>query len=135
MKTVKVRDLKIDDKVDMENVHPDYKDPLAEFEYGIVDTIEQETPDCFVIHFANMTSIALPPEQELQVDDATPETRKGIAQFQVESKQAAIAAATQLIERSAWYEVEPRPFDWYCFSIKAGEGHEIIFKTVERGIK
>ncbi len=50
------------------------------------------------------------------------------ATYQVESKQAAIAAATQLLERSAWFEVEPRPFDWYSFTVKAGEGHEIVFQ-------
>ncbi len=51
------------------------------------------------------------------------------ATYQVESKQAAIATAQQLIERSAWFAVEPRPFDWYSFSIKPGEGHEVFFQS------
>jgi hypothetical protein len=59
-------------------------------------------------------------------------TMQGIATWQVEGTPAALEAATKLIERSAWFTVEPRPFDWYHFSVKAGEGHEIVFNTIKR---
>lgn len=52
---------------------------------------------------------------------------KGIATFEVEGEQAACEAAVKMIERSAWFAVEPRPFDIYSFSVKTGEGHKSIF--------
>lgn len=62
----KVRDLKEGDLVDMEHLPGiDYHDQLAEFEYGVVDTVEQETPDCFVVHFTNLTSCGFPPDYEV----------------------------------------------------------------------
>jgi len=51
--------------------------------------------------------------------------------WQVEGTRAATEAATKLIERSAWFQVEPRPFDWYSFSVKAGEGLEKIFNSLK----
>lgn len=53
--------------------------------------------------------------------------RPGLATWQVEGEEAATAAAAKLIARSAWFEVEPRPCNWFAFSVKAGEGHEIVF--------
>ena len=58
---------------------------------------------------------------------------QGTATWQVEGQPAAVEAATKLIGRSAWFTVEPRPFDWYHFSVKAGEGHEIAFNTTRSG--
>jgi hypothetical protein len=55
----------------------------------------------------------------------------GLATWQVEGTRNATEAATKLLERSAWFQVEPRPFDWYHFSVKAGEGHEVVFNTMK----
>ena len=55
---------------------------------------------------------------------------EGIATWQVEGQQAATEAAGKLITRSAWFAVEPRPFDWYLFSVKSGEGHETVFNEL-----
>jgi hypothetical protein len=55
---------------------------------------------------------------------------KGIATWQVESEQTAVQVAGALIRRSAWFAVEPRPFNWYCFSVKVGEGHDVVFNTL-----
>lgn len=54
-----------------------------------------------------------------------------LATWQVEGTRAAMEAAQMLIERSAWFQVEPRPFDWFHFSVKAGEGHEVVFNTIK----
>lgn len=59
-------------------------------------------------------------------------TLDGVASWQVEGTPAALEAARKLVERSAWFAVEPRPFDWYHFSVKASEGHEIVFNTIKR---
>ena len=65
----KAGQLKIGDKVDLDfsKLPFPYNDPLKEFEYGIVDSIEPETDDCIVVHFENMTSIAVSPEITLVV--------------------------------------------------------------------
>jgi hypothetical protein len=57
---------------------------------------------------------------------------QGTATWLVESKQGMRDAANGLIERSAWFEVEPRPFDWYAVSVKAGGGHEEGFLSIKR---
>ncbi len=69
-------DLQTDDLVDMEaTVFPfEYTDPLAEFEFGRVDETEPETPTCLVIHFVNMTSVAVDPEMLVKVK--TPAKRR-----------------------------------------------------------
>jgi len=48
-------------------------------------------------------------------------------EFHVRGQAATLSIARKLIERSAWFAVEPQPDDWYCFSIKPGEGLERIF--------
>lgn len=64
----KVRDLKPGDKVDLDCSLPfEYDEPLKEFEYGIVDEVTPETPNCFVIVFENLTAIALGPDYQLMV--------------------------------------------------------------------
>jgi hypothetical protein len=70
---VKARDLREDDLVDMIEsnvIHPfpfNYTDELAEYEYGNVDEIEWEGDNCVVISFANLTAVAVSPEQELVI--------------------------------------------------------------------
>ena len=60
------------------------------------------------------------------------DTMQGKATWQMEGTRAATEAAGKLIARSAWFAVEPRPFDWYHFTVKAGEGHEVVFNTIKR---
>lgn len=66
---IKVRDLKYGDLVDLQGTLPcEYNDPLKEFELGKVDEVMEETDDCFVVAFENMTAVALPPDYELSVE-------------------------------------------------------------------
>jgi hypothetical protein len=67
---VKVRDLKQGDLVDMEkSIFPfDYPDSLAAFEYGKVQEIQEETPDCFLLVFENLPSVAISPKHNVWVE-------------------------------------------------------------------
>ena len=69
---VKVKDLKEGDWVDLEN--DPYADPLGEVvllecEFQVVSTIEQETPDCVCVYFADFVC-GFPPEHEVKVEVA-----------------------------------------------------------------
>lgn len=62
--------MKEGDKVDME-ASPlpfPYDDQMAEFEYGMVEAVMEETPDCFVVVFENLTAVALDPDFQLVVE-------------------------------------------------------------------
>jgi len=48
---VAVRDLRPGDQVDLESCPYLNKDPLAEYEYAVVDEVEEETPNCLVVHY------------------------------------------------------------------------------------
>lgn len=64
-----VSDLVAGDMVDLENDPYADADPGWEFEYGVVDEIEQETPDCIRVDFANGGSIGFPPDHMLTLSD------------------------------------------------------------------
>lgn len=71
----KVRDLQPGDKVDLEgDPYVNCSDPECtsyityQFEYGVVDTVEQETPGCIVVHFTNDDVIGFPPDHEVEVE-------------------------------------------------------------------
>ena len=69
----KVRDLQPGDKVDMEG-DPFHRDEaLVEFEYGVVEEVIHETPNCFVVVFENITAAAYSPDKEFDVVSDTEE--------------------------------------------------------------
>jgi hypothetical protein len=41
----------------------------AQCEYGVVDSVEQETPTCTLVHFTNFPSFGLPPDFQVAVDE------------------------------------------------------------------
>jgi hypothetical protein len=66
---VKVRDLQLGDKVDIEKSQLpfEYADPASEFEYGIVDSVMEETQTCWIVSFNNMGGFAIGPDFQLAV--------------------------------------------------------------------
>ena len=47
---------------------PEHEARCFEFDYAIVDSVEQETDDCFRVDFENSDSIGFPVNHELAVD-------------------------------------------------------------------
>lgn len=72
-----VRDLAVGDKLDLEHDlyagvdcgHPDCsRHPMVwRYEYGVVDQIEWETPDCIRVDFDNGESVGFPPDHTVVV--------------------------------------------------------------------
>jgi len=50
---VVVENLQPGDKVDLEQPPFESTEPAAECMYGIVESVERETPECTVVHFEN----------------------------------------------------------------------------------
>ena len=74
-----VKDLVPGDQVDLTGTvcrQFNYHNVMAEFEYGWVNEVVEETPDCFVVHFENLSAIALPPDFLVDVKPLPSKTKE-----------------------------------------------------------
>lgn len=75
---MKVRDLKPGMLLNLEGdpyADPDHDNVYLEYEFQVVVTVEEETPECVVVYCENFTC-AFPPDHDVEVSTTSEENAK-----------------------------------------------------------
>jgi len=71
MTPTQIRHIKAGDMIDLEGdifADPDHDNASYEMEYCTVESVEQETPGCYVVHFNNNPSVGFPPDHYVRLE-------------------------------------------------------------------